>query len=131
MFFSFAALKAEVSRAESKATDWHNAYSREQAARQELEEELQVGIAEYEKEYQLRLDGERDLLVGLQAAKRLGEEIQGLKEELGALKAVAEPIAELFEPREDGVAQRPLVDRLRETPGRLRNFLQKLRKSVP
>ena len=48
-----------------------------------------------------------------------------------SLKAVAEPIADLFEPREDCVAQRPLVDRLKETPSRLKAYLQRLRKSVP
>ena len=125
------ALKTEVTKAESRAADWQRAFNREEAARQELEEELKVGIVMYEKECQLRIDGECDLLLGLQAAQQLGEENKRLKEELEALKTVAEPIAELFEPREDGVAQRPLVDRLRETPGRLKAYLQKLRKSVP
>ena len=126
-----AGLKTESTRLEAKATDWQNAFSREQARREELEEELKVLVPEYQLEQQLRIDGERDLLVGLQAAKRLGEENQGLKEQLEALKAVAEPIAELFEPREDGVAQRPLVDRLKETLSRLKAYLQRLRKSVP
>ena len=100
MLFLFDAdLKTEGTRLEAKATDWQNAFSREQARREELEEELKVLVPEYQLEHQLRIDGERDLLVGLQTAKSLQEENQNLKGQLEALTAAAEPIAKPNHPK--------------------------------
>ena len=40
-------------------------------------------------------------------------------------------MADMFEVRRPGATIRPLVDRLKETPGRARAYLLKLRKSIP
>ena len=44
---------------------------------------------------------------------------------------MAELVANLFVPRRVGVEVRPLMDWLRDTPGKLKAYLQRLRKSIP
>jgi polyphosphate kinase 2 (PPK2 family) len=67
----------------------------------------------------------------MQTVKNLNEENQHLKLQLEALTAVVEPIADVFEPRREGTMPRPLVDRLKDASGKLKAYLQRLRKSIP
>jgi hypothetical protein len=91
-----AHLKNKNSQLKARVTDWTNACYQEKIRREELKEELKVLIPEYELESQLRTDGERDLLLGMQTVKNLNEENQHLKLQLEALTAAVEPIAEVI-----------------------------------
>jgi len=99
-------LEDAVGKWKDTATDWQNAFHREQAAREEVKENL--------KSLRAKMD-----------------EAELLKRELMELKEAAEPVASLFEPMVVGVEPQPLVERLKETPGKVLKYAQRLARSIP
>ena len=98
---------------------------------EEVAQELIVLKYELERQMLLCIDGDTNLITCMQSLRRVNDENEGLKKSLKELRAVAEPVADLFEPRQQGVEPRPLEDRLRDTTGRLLAFVQRLARSVP
>lgn len=99
-------LQSSIDKWKSTAADWQGAFNREQGAREELEEEL--------KSLRAKMD-----------------EAELLKRELIELKQAIEPVAELFEARVAGEERRPLVERLRDHPGKVLEYAQRLARSIP
>jgi len=83
------------------------------------------------REMELRIAEESDLVLCMQNIRHLNDQLELKKQELKTLTEVAEPVANLFEPKRPGVEARPLVDRLKDTPEKLKAYLQRLRKSIP
>ena len=99
---------------------------------EEVAQELIVLKYELERQMQLCIDGDTNLIMCMQSLRRVNDENEGLKKSLKELRAVvAELVADLFEPRQHGVEPRPLEDRLRDTTGRFLAYVQRLARSVP
>ena len=109
---SWTELEDSAKRLNNTVTDWKNAFYREQSQREEIAQELEVQTQELVCELQLRIDGEIDLLTCMQSLRKVNDENELLKQALKELIAVAELVAELFEPRKAGTETRPLVERL-------------------
>ena len=92
---------------------------REKNKYEEAIQELQVLSMELQRELQLHIDGETDLLTCMQSLRRVNDENEALKKSLKELTEVAEPVAELFELRGQGVEPRLLTDCLWDTAGAL------------
>lgn len=71
-------------------------------------------------EIQLCIDGETDLVTCMQTIRTLNDQLEHQKQALKELTEAAEPVANLFDPQKPGVEVRPLVDRLKDTPGKLK-----------
>ena len=88
-------------------------------------------------ELTIRADSDIELVNCMQTLKRVAEENEhlksSLKEAMGSLKELteaAELVANLFEPPVDEEEPRPLVVRLRDTPSRLVEYVQKMARSI-
>jgi hypothetical protein len=68
---------------------------------------------------ELRIASDRDLVNCYKSLHKLGEDCEKLRGQLKELEAAALPIARLLVPHPGGPKIAPLVDRLREAPGRL------------
>lgn len=77
----------------------------------------------FEKEKKMRVDGEAQLIEAMQ-------NIQASSTQLKELQAAAQPIADMFEPAEEGVEARSLVTILEESPTRLTEYLKTTAKSI-
>lgn len=69
-----------------------------------------------EKESTMRQDGEVDLVRAMTTIKGLSD--------------AAQLVADLVEPPADGVEPRPLIDRIRDTPGKITSLIQGMAKSI-
>jgi hypothetical protein len=63
--------------------------------------------------------------------QKLNEDCEKLRAQLKELEEAALPIARLLVPRPGGPKIAPLVDRLKEAPSRLANYMKHLAKSIP
>lgn len=124
-------LKNSVAQLNDEVTNWKAGFYREKDHREQLEADIYVLNMELERELQLHFDGETDLVNCMQTIRSLNDDLELLRRSMKELTEAAEPVANLFEPRKPGVEVRPLVDRLKDTPGRLKAYLQRLRKSIP
>jgi hypothetical protein len=61
----------------------------------------------------------------------LNEDCEKLRAQLKEFEEAALPIARLLVPHPGGPKIAPLVDRLREAPGRLATYVKHLAKSIP
>jgi chromosome segregation ATPase len=79
---------------------------------------------EVEKLRKVFADMEHQFVDCLQQIKTLGEEKKQRQKELDDLKAVAQELVEMVDPREDGAEDEPpLLDRLRGAPQKILNFV--------
>ena len=113
-------------------------FYREQKAREDADAELKVLKLELAHELTICADSDIELVNCMQMVKKLGEENEhlkgSLKEAMGSLKELteaAEPVANLFEPPVNEEEPRPLVIRLRDTPSRLVEYVQRMARSIP
>jgi len=67
----------------------------------------------------------------MQSLRAKMDEAELLKRELIELKQAAEPVAELFEARVAREERRQLVERLRDHPGKVLEYAQRLARSIP
>jgi len=130
VIFVCAELQSSIDKWKSTAADWQGAFNREQGAHEELEE-LKVLSIELCHELQLRHDGKIDLVMCMQSLRAKMDEAELLKRELIELKQAAEPVAELFEARVAREERRQLVERLRDHPGKVLEYAQRLARSIP
>jgi hypothetical protein len=63
--------------------------------------------------------------------QKLNEDCERLRGQLKELEEVTLPIARLLVPHPGGPKIAPLVDRLKEAPGRLATYVKHLAKSIP
>jgi hypothetical protein len=63
--------------------------------------------------------------------QKLNEDCERLRGQLKELEEAALPIARLLVPHPGGPKIAPLVDQLKETPGRLATYVKHLAKSIP
>jgi hypothetical protein len=74
---------------------------------------------------------DRDLVNCYKSLQKLNEDCEKLRGQLKELEEAALPIARLLVPHPGGPKIAPLVDRLREAPGRLATYVKHLAKSIP
>ena len=113
-------MKNSVAQLNDEVTNWKAGFYREKDHREQLEADIYVLNVELERELQLHFDGETDLVNCMQTIRSLNDDLELLRRSMKELTEAAEPVANLFEPRKPGVEVRPLVDRLKDTPGRLK-----------
>jgi hypothetical protein len=80
---------------------------------------------------ELRIASDRDLVNCYKSLQKLNEDCKKLWGQLKELEEAALPIARLLVPHPGGPKIAPLVDRLKETPGRLATYVKHLAKSIP
>jgi hypothetical protein len=80
---------------------------------------------------ELRIASDRDLVNCYKSLQKLGEDCVKLRDQLKELEEAALPIARLLVPHPGGLKIAPLVDRLKEAPGRLATYVKHLAKSIP
>jgi hypothetical protein len=79
---------------------------------------------------ELREASDRDLVNYCKSLQKLNEDCEKLWGQLKELEEVALPIAGLLVPHPGGPTIAPLVDRLKEAPGRLATYVKHLAKSI-
>jgi hypothetical protein len=80
---------------------------------------------------ELREASDRDLVNCYKSLQKLNEDCENLRGQLKELEEAALPTAMLLEPHPGGPKIAPLVDRLKEAPGRLAAYVKHLAKSIP
>jgi hypothetical protein len=80
---------------------------------------------------ELRIASDRDLVNCYKSLQKLNEDYEKLRAQLKDLEEAALPIARLLVPHPGGPKIAPLVDWLREAPGRLATYAKHLAKSIP
>jgi hypothetical protein len=80
---------------------------------------------------ELRIASDRDLVNCYKSLQKLNGDCEKLRGQLKELKEAALPIARLLVHHPGGPNIAPLVDRLREAPGRLATYVKHLVKSIP
>jgi hypothetical protein len=80
---------------------------------------------------ELREASDRYLVNCYKSPQKLNEDREKLRGQLKELEEAALPIARLLVPHPGGPKIAPLVDRLKEAPGRLATYVKHLAKSIP
>jgi hypothetical protein len=73
----------------------------------------------------------RDLVNFYKSLQKLNEDCKKLRGQLKELEEATLPIARLLVPHPGRPKIAPLVDRLKEAPGRLATYVKHLEKSIP
>jgi hypothetical protein len=80
---------------------------------------------------ELREASGRDMVNCYKSLQKPNEDYEKLRGQLKELEEAALPIARLLVPHTGGPKIAPLVDRLKEAPGRLATYVKHLAKSIP
>jgi hypothetical protein len=80
---------------------------------------------------ELREASDLDLVCCYKSLQKLNEDCEKLRAQLKELEEVTLPIARLLVPHPGGPKIAPLVDRLKEAPGRLATYVKHLAMSIP
>jgi hypothetical protein len=80
---------------------------------------------------ELQIASDRDLVNFYKSLQKLNEDCEKLRGQLKELEEATLPIARLLVPHPSGPKIAPLVDWLREAPGRLATYVKHLVKSIP
>jgi hypothetical protein len=145
----FADLEARVEQLKASEVDMKNLFYREKDAREVLEYNyrqlahecnmhMELRIVSdhdlvncYKSMQKLRIVSDHDLVNCYKSLQKLGEDCEKLRGQLKELEEAALPIARLLVPHPGGPKIAPLVDRLKEAPGRLATYVKHLAKSIP
>jgi hypothetical protein len=111
--------------------DMKNLFYREKDAREVLEYDYKQLAHECNMHMGLRIASDRDLVNCYKSLQKLGEDCEKLRGQLKELEEAALPIARLLVPHPGGLKIAPMVDRLKEAPGRLATYVKHLAKSIP
>jgi hypothetical protein len=122
----FADLEARVEQLKASEVDMKNLFYREKDGREVHEYDYKQLADECNMHMELRIASDRDLVNCYKSLQKLNEDCERLR---GQLKAL--PIVRLLVPHPGGPKIAPLVDRLREAPGRLATYVKHLAKSIP
>jgi hypothetical protein len=111
--------------------DMKNLFYREKDAREVLEYDYKQLAHECNMHMELRIASDRDLVNCYKSLQKLNEDCEKLRGQLKELEEAALPIVKLLVPHPGGPKIAPLVDRLKEAPGRLATHVKHLAKSIP
>jgi septal ring factor EnvC (AmiA/AmiB activator) len=112
-------------------TDLKNIVYREKDSREVLEYEYKQLSHECVKHMDLREASDRDLVNCYKSLQKLNEDCEKLRDQLKEHEEATLPIARLLVPHPGGPKIAPLVDRLKESPGRLATYVKHLVKAIP
>jgi hypothetical protein len=112
-------------------TDLKNIMYREKDAREVLENEYKQPGHECIYHMELHEASDCDLVNYYKSLQKLNEDRERLRGQLKELEEAALLIARLLVPHLGGPKIAPLVDRLKEAPGRLATYVKHLAKSIP
>jgi hypothetical protein len=126
-----ADLEARVDHLKASETNLKNIVYREKDAREVLEYEYKQLSYECVKHRELQEASDRDLVNCYKSPQKLNEDYEKLWGQLKELEEAALPIARVLVPHPGGPKIAPLVDRLKEAPGRLAKYVKHLAKSIP
>jgi hypothetical protein len=129
--WTVADLEARVDQLKASETDLKNIVYREKDAQEVLEYEYKQLSYECNKYMELWEASDRDLVNCYKSLQKLNEDCKKLRGQLKELEEAALPIARLLVPHPGGPKIAPLVDWLREAPGRLATYVKHLAKSIP
>jgi hypothetical protein len=107
-----------------------NLFYREKNAREVLEYDNKQLAHECNMHMVLRIASDRDLVNCYKSLQKLNEDCEKLRGQLKELEEAALPIVRLLVPHPGGSKIAPLVDRLKEAPGRLATYVKHLAKSI-
>jgi hypothetical protein len=127
----FADLEARVEQLKASEVDMKNLFYREKDAREVLEYDYKQLAHECNMHMELRIASDHDLVNCYKSLQKLNEDCERLRGQLKELKEAVLPIARLLVPHPGGQKIAPLVDRLKEAPGRLAAYVKYLEKSIP
>jgi hypothetical protein len=116
-----AELETRVEQLKASEVNMKNLFYQEKEAREVLEYDYKQLAYECAKHLELRIASVRDLVNCYKSLQKLNKDCEKLQGQLKELEEAALPIARLA----------PLVDRLREAPGRLVMYVKHLAKSIP
>jgi hypothetical protein len=108
-----------------------NLFYREKGAREVLEYDYKQLAHLCNMHMELRIASDRDLVNYYKSLQKLNEDCERLRGQLKVLEEAALPIVRLLVPHPGGPKIAPLVDRLKEAPGRLATYVKHLAKSSP
>jgi hypothetical protein len=126
-----AELETRVDQLKASETDLTNFMYRETDAQEVLEYEYKQLAHECIHHMELCEASDRDLVNYYKSLQKLNEDCERLWGQLKELEEAALPIASLLVPHPGGPKIAPLVDRLKEAPGRLATYVKNLAKSIP
>jgi hypothetical protein len=127
----FAELEARVDQLKASETDMKNIVYREKDAREVLEYEYKQLYHECVYHMELREASDHDLVNYYKSLRKLNKDCEKLHDQLKELEEAALPITRLLVPNPGGPKIAPLVDPLKEAPGRLATYVKHLAKSIP
>jgi hypothetical protein len=127
----FVDLEDQVEQVKPFEVDMKNLFYREKDAREVLEYDYKQLTHKCNMHMELQIASDRDLVNCYKSLQNLGEDCEKLWGQLKELEEAALPIARLLVPRPGGPKIAPLVDQLREAPGRLATYVKHLAKSIP
>jgi hypothetical protein len=120
-----------VEQLKASEVDMKNLFYREKDAREVLEYDYKQLAHECNMHMELRIASDRDLVNCYKSLEKLGEDCEKLRGQLQKLEEAALPIARLLVPHPGRPKIAPLVDWLKEAPGRLATYVKHLAKSIP
>jgi hypothetical protein len=126
-----AELETRVVQLRVSEVDMKNLFYWEKEAREVLEYDYTQLAYECDKHMELRIAFDRDLVNCYKSLQKLNEDCEKLWAQMKELEEAALPITRLLVPHQGGLKIAPLVDRLREAPGRLAMYVKHLAKSIP
>jgi hypothetical protein len=126
-----AELETRVEQLKASEVDMKNLFYREEEAREVLEYDYKQLAYECDKHMELRIASNRDLVNSYKSLQKLNEDCEKLRGQLKELEEAALPITRLLVPHPCRPKIAPLVNRLREAPGRLATYVKHLAKSIP
>jgi hypothetical protein len=126
-----AELETRVEQLKASEVDMKNLFYREKEACEVLEYDYKQLAYECDKHMERRIASDRDLVDCYKSLQKLNEDCKKLRAQLKELEEAALHIARLLVSHPGGLKIAPLVDRLREAPGRLATYVKHLAKSIP
>jgi hypothetical protein len=120
-----------VEQLKASETDMKNLFYREMDAREVFEYDYKQLAHECCTHTELRITSDRDLVNCYKSLQKLKEDCEKLRGQLKELEEAALPIVRLLVPHLGGPKIAPLVDRLKEAPGRLTTYVKHLAKFIP
>jgi hypothetical protein len=126
-----AELETRVEQLKASEVDMKNLFYREKEARDVLEYGYKQLAYECDKNMELLIALDRDLVNCYKSLQKLNEDCEKLQAQMKELEEAALPIARLLVPHLGRPKIAPLVDRLREAPSRLATYVKHLAKSIP
>jgi hypothetical protein len=119
-----------VEQLKASETDMKNLLYQDKNAREVLECDYKQLAHDCCTHMELQIASDCDLVNCYKSLQKLHEDCEELRGQLKELEEAALPIASLLVPHPGGPKLAPLVDRLKEAPGRLATYIKHLVKSI-